>query len=665
LQQKGVAKGHAFSFCAGPASGKHLNAYTEGNFEIEFSEEQFPVKRREFLKSAAATGMTAAWANPSTSAATPQNQPKPPLQDYPLGDDSQRQPGVPTGKVFNFSLDQSIFFPGTQRTVDVYVPAQYTGDRPACVLVALDHLMHTQPIVFDNLIHRKELPVIVAIGLSSGSTAAADPPHNPRFNRSFEFDSLSDIMAEFILQELLPAVEHHKTPDGLPIHLSADPDDRGIMGGSTGGIGSFTVAWQRPDAFRRVYSMIGTYVGMRGGDRYPVLVRKTDPKPLRVFLQDGSRDGWPGGLEFGDWWMSNQEMERALTFSGYEVNHSWGQLGHEGSHGESIFPDVMRWLWKDWPKPVEAGSSQNSMLRTILWLQQSWESVLSDAAPASQTVIGPNYRSPSVLNPQSIAAALASDSSGRVYVQNPSSGRIDRILANGSTEHFAAVSPGNNGIAFGPDGRLYVAETAKGRIVSLNDKGHATIIADGIHATGLMVTHAGNVYATESTDAPSDSGKVWLIRSNGNKSVVAEGLNGPTGISLSPDGLWLCAAESKGHHGYSYQVQPTGELELGEPYYWFHVPDTANDSGVSQLCMDRDGYAYAATRMGVQVFDRNGRVRAILPIAGHQLAGICFGGADMQTLYVSTGDGIYRRKLKSVGFAPSAAPIALPEASAG
>jgi sugar lactone lactonase YvrE/enterochelin esterase-like enzyme len=611
--------------------------------------------------------VTAAWANPSASAATPQNQPDPPLQDYPLGPDSKRQPDVPSGKVFNFSLDQSKLFPGTQRTIDVYVPAQYTADRPACVLVALDHLMRTQPIVFDNLIHRKVLPVIIAIGLSSGSDPSADPPHNPRFNRSFEFDSLSDVLADFILQELLPAVEQHRTPDGLPIHLSTDPNDRGIMGGSTGGIGSFTVAWQRPDTFRRVYSMIGTYVGMRGGDRYPVLVRKTDPKPLRVFLQDGSRDGWPGGLEFGDWWMSNQEMERALTFSGYEVNHAWGVLGHEGSHGESILPDVMRWLWKDWPRPVEAGSSQNSMLRIVLQPQENWEPALSgpSAAPPSQASTAPIYRSPSVLNSQSTAAALASDASGRVYVQNPSNGRIDRILANGSTEHFATVSPGNNGISFGPDGRLFVAETAKGRIVALNDQGHAAVLAHGIHATGLTVTHAGILYVTELDDTAPYSGKVWLIRSNGNKSVVAEGLNGPTGITLSPDGLWLCAAESKGHHGYSYRVQPTGELQLGEPYYWFHIPDTANDSGVSQVCMDRDGYAYAATRMGVQVFDRNGRARAILPVAGHQLAGICFGGADLQTLYVSTGDAVYRRKLKSVGFPASAAPIVLPEASAG
>ena len=622
------------------------------------------MKRREFLKSAAVAGAAATWVNPSALAATPQNRPEPPLQDYPLGPDSKRQPDVPAGKVFSFTIDQSRFFPGTQRTVDVYVPAQYTADRPACVLVALDHLFPTLPIVFDNLIHRKELPVIISIGLSSGTDPSADPPHNPRFNRSFEFDSLSDVLAEFIIEELLPAVEQHKTPDGLPIHLSTDPNDRGMMGGSTGGIGSFTVAWQRPDAFRRVYSMIGTYVGMRGGDRYPVLIRKTDPKPLRVFLQDGSRDGWPGGLEFGDWWMSNQEMERALTFSGYEVNHSWGVLGHEGSHGESILPDVMRWLWKDWPKEVEAGTSQNSMLRTVLQPKENWEQVRSNM-PATQRPDSPIYRSPSVLNEHSTAAALASDASGRVYVQNPSSGRVDRILANGSTEHFTTVSAENNGICFGPDGRLYVAETAKRRIIALNEQGHSTVIAEGIRGVGLTVTHAGNIYVTEPNDSSPYSGKVWLIRPHGEKIAVAEGLNGPSGISLSPDGLWLCAAESSGHHGYSYRVQPSGELQLGEPYYWFHVPDTANDSGVAQVCMDRDGYAYAATRMGVQIFDRNGRVRAILPITGHQLAGICFGGADMQTLYVSTGNAIYRRKLKSVGFAPSAAPIVLPEGSAG
>jgi sugar lactone lactonase YvrE/enterochelin esterase-like enzyme len=625
------------------------------------------VKRREFLKSATAAGVTAAWAQPqSATAATPQNSTEQRPHDYPLGPDSKRQPDVPSGKIFSFSMDRSKFFPGTHRTIDVYIPAQYTADRPACVLVALDHLMPTLPIVFDNLIHRKELPVIIAIGLHSGDVPSSDPPQNPRFNRSFEFDSLSDVLADFILQEVLPAVEQQKTPDGLPIHLSTNPNDRGMMGGSTGGIGSFTVAWQRPDAFRRVYSMIGTYVGMRGGDRYPVLVRKTEPKPLRVFLQDGSKDGWPGGLEFGDWWMSNQEMERALTFSGYEVNHSWGVLGHEGSHGESILPDVMRWLWKDWPNPVQAGSSKNSMLRTILQHQESWKPALTvPATPPNNASDVPVDRNPSVLNRRSTAAALAADSAGRVYVQNPSSGRIDRIGASGSTEHYATVSPGNNGIAFGADGRLYVAETARSRILALNQQGHAAVIAEGIRGGGLTVTHTGKIYVTEFNDAVSYSGKVWLVQPDGTKSVVAEGLNGPTGISLTPDGLWLFVAENTEHHGHNFQVQPSGELQYGEPYYWFHVPDTANDSGVGQVCMDRDGYAYAATRMGVQVFDRNGRVRAILPVAASQLAGICFGGPNLQTLYVSNGSAVYCRKLKSVGFPPSASPIVLPSASAG
>jgi sugar lactone lactonase YvrE/enterochelin esterase-like enzyme len=625
------------------------------------------VKRREFLKSATAAGVTAAWAQPqSASAATPQNKPAEPEQDYTLGPDSKRQPDVPSGNIFSFSMDESKFFPGTHRTIDVYIPTQYTADRPACVLMALDHLMPTLPIVFDNLIHRKELPVIIAIGLHSGDVPSSDPPRNARFNRSFEFDSLSDVLADFILQEVLPAVERQKTPDGLPIHLSTDPNDRGMMGGSTGGIGSFTVAWQRPDAFRRVYSMVGTYVGMRGGDRYPVLIRKTEPKPLRVFLQDGSKDGWPGGLEFGDWWMSNQEMERALSFSGYEVNHSWGVLGHEGSHGESILPDVMRWLWKDWPHPVQAGSSKNSMLQAILQPQANWEPALTVATTSpNNTSDVPIYRNPSVLDSHSTAAALAADSAGSVYVQNPSSGRIDRIGVDGSTKLFTTVSPGNNGIAFGADGRLYVAETARGRILALNQQGHATVIAEGIRGAGLTVTHTGKIYVTESNDAASHSGKVWLVQLDGTKSVAAEGLNDSTGISLAPDGLWLFVAERAGHHGYNYQVQPNGELRYGEPYYWFHVPDTANDSGVGQLCMDHDGYAYAATRMGVQVFDRNGRVRAILPVAASQLAGICFGGPDLQTLYVSTGNSVYRRKLKSVGFPPSASPIVLPSASAG
>jgi len=244
---------------------------------------------------------------------------------YVLGPDSMRQPGVPQGKVFEFTLDHSRVFPGTRRTITVYVPAQYTAGKPACVYVGLDALSFDAPIVFDNLIHRKDMPVTTGVGVASGTVDSADPPQDPRFNRSFEFDSLDDRLATFILDEVLPEVERHRTPDGLVIQLSRDPNDRAAGGASTGGIGAFTLAWEHPEEFRRVFTAIGTFVGMRGGDRYAVLVRKTEPKPIRIFMQDGANDELTTYLgEIGDWWMSNQTMERALEFAGYDVEHVWG-----------------------------------------------------------------------------------------------------------------------------------------------------------------------------------------------------------------------------------------------------------------------------------------------------------------------------------------------------
>lgn len=629
------------------------------------------MERREFLKSAVVVGATVALAGPELAAAdagSKQNALSP--QDlYSLGADSKLQPNVPSGKSFDFSLNNSRFFPGTQRTIDVYIPAQYTAAKPACVWVALDGLSPTTHIVFDNLIHKKELPITIAVGLQSGTTSSHDPSQNPRFNRSFEFDSLTDVLARFITEELLPEVQKRQTPDGLPILLSSDPNDRGITGGSTGGIGSFTVAWQRPNDFRRVYTEIATFVGMRGGDRYPVLIRKTEPKPLRVFMQDGDKDGWPGGLELGDWWMSNQAVERALTFSGYEVNHAWGIDGHNGRQGESILPDVLRWLWKDWPKPVQAGQTKNFAVQAIAKNGEDWNVVLmrrdvihrlNDPAYAASM-----YALPPVVDAHAMAASIVSDGEGKVYVQNPSQGDIFRIVAdNKPSVLFAKVSPGDNGLAFGSDGRLYVAETNTARILACSPDGKISVIAENIPGHRLTVSNSGNIYVAESGSSPY-SGRVWLVRPGGKKSIAAEGLNGPSGICLTPDGLWLCVAESGGHHAYSYQVQADGGLQYGEPFYWFHVPDSANDSGALQVCMDRQGWAYAATRMGVQVFDRNGRVTAILPVHGKQLAGICFGNADFQTLYVTTGDTVYRRRVKTTGMQSWEPTIMLPPWSAG
>jgi len=289
------------------------------------------------------------------------------IDNYEPGPDSKPQPGVPKGSTFSFKFADSKIFPGTSRTITVYVPAQYNGDQPACVYVGLDSLGFGVPVVFDNLIHKGEMPVTIAVGVSPGQVASVVEKENPRFNRSFEFDGLNDALARSIVEEIFPEVEKRPTPGGLPIKLSRDPNDRCAGGGSTGAIAAFTLAWERPDWFRRVFSAIGTYVGMRGGDHYPVLVRKTEPKPIRVFQQDGENDQWMGGPEVGDWWMSNQTLDRALEFAGYEHQHVWGNGRHSGKHATAIFPDAMRYLWKDWPKPVQAqtAKTQNLVLKAI------------------------------------------------------------------------------------------------------------------------------------------------------------------------------------------------------------------------------------------------------------------------------------------------------------
>src|SRR4029434_6438394 len=207
---------------------------------------------------------------------------------------------------------------------------------------------------------KKEMPVTIGVFVAPGVVKATDANAAlDRFNRSFEYDGLGDNYARFLLEELLPEVETKKTSDGRPIRLSRNGNDRAIGGSSSGAICAFTAAWEQPEAFSRVFSAIGTYVGLRGGDRYHTLIRKFEPKPIRIFLQDGSNDN---NIYGGDWWMANQTMERALTFAGYEVQHVWGEGGHNGRHGAALFPDAMRWLWKDWPQPVQVGQTKNNTL---------------------------------------------------------------------------------------------------------------------------------------------------------------------------------------------------------------------------------------------------------------------------------------------------------------
>src|SRR4051812_46756934 len=254
-------------------------------------------------------------------------------EKYPEDSASLEQQGVPKGEVLHFTFDHSKIFPGTSRDYWIYIPAQYRPETPACVYINQDGIQWKAPTVFDNLINSKDMPVTIGVFITPGIVKAADTSHAlNRFNRSFEYDGLGNAYSRFILEEILPEVEKQKTSDGRAIQLSKNGNDRAIGGSSSGAVCAFTAAWERPKEFSRVFSAIGTYVGLRGADRYPTLIRKYEPKPIRIFLQDGSNDL---NIYGGDWWKANEAMERALTFAGYEVRHIWGEGGHNGNHGNA------------------------------------------------------------------------------------------------------------------------------------------------------------------------------------------------------------------------------------------------------------------------------------------------------------------------------------------
>jgi enterochelin esterase family protein len=278
------------------------------------------------------------------AASAPQDAPPPDeRQLYKLGPDSQRQEGVPRGTVTKYSWKSRIFA-GTERDYWVYVPAQYHASRPAAVMVFQDGGNYVNengpfrvPVVFDNLIHRKEIPVVVGIFINPGVFPPEKPGAKPVSNRSFEYDTLSDQYARFLIEEILPEV-------GKQVSLSADPKDRAICGISSGGICAFTVAWERPDQFSKVLSHVGSFVNIRGGHVYPSLIRKTKPpKPIRVFLQGGANDL---DNEHGHWPLANQEMAAALKFAGYDYRFEYGVGKHSGVHGGAILPESLRWLWR-------------------------------------------------------------------------------------------------------------------------------------------------------------------------------------------------------------------------------------------------------------------------------------------------------------------------------
>ena len=501
------------------------------------------------------------------------------------------------GEVMKFTLSDSQLYPGTQREILVYVPQQYDGTKPACLLVCMDGILYDATTVMANLIASGEMPVTIGVFVNPGVVYDEDG-EVVRYNRCKEFDSTDDTFSNFVGNEVLTKVEGMKTPSGKVVLLSKDANDRAITGASSGGIAAFSVAWNRPDLYSRVYTTVGTFVAMRGGNNYSNIVRKTEPKPLRIYMQDGWYDVW--NPIFGEWFEHNLLMESAFNFAGYEIFHKWDRGNHSIKYGTMAFPDAMRWLWKGYPAKVQKGWSNNGMLQDILLENEDWREVLLPA-----TVEGELF---------------AAQDTSAVYASHA---YIYKVSAAGGVEQVGSLKSGE---------RLMGEQLiAKGNSLYKN----GVKVADGLSGLKAVQALADGKYLA-----------LCNAKSKGNVLTVNVGCRA---LAVAPDYRFCVTGEENTHHLISTVIDKTGKMLYSEPFYYLHdlSNSTLNPSG--SMAFDTKGNLYVATEIGVQVADHNGRVRAILSLPAGRVHSLAFSG---NYLFVRCGEKVFVRKMKAEGHLP-------------
>jgi gluconolactonase len=558
-------------------------------------------------------------------------------QDYTLGPDSQPQAGVPKGVVTKYTLAPGRFYPGITHNYSLYIPAQYDAAKPAPFMIFLDgggfagNGMRV-PVVFDNVIAKHDLPPLIGIFIDPGVLPVVSADAQNRYNRIFEYDNVTDRYARFLSEELIPEV-------AKKYNLSRDPNDRGIGGSSTGAVGAFVAAWNRPDQFRRVLSFIGTFVDMKGADHFPALIRKTETKPLRIFMQDGRKDhvvpNQPWGTFYaGSWPINNQVMYEAFQFAGYDVRYEFGEEGHNGKHGSAIMPEALRWLWRGYPAPIAV--HEPAMLGQTGWDPRGKVSTLVSADKPWER-IGEAYKSLS--NP-------AGDKEGNVFFAG---NKIYKSDSNGKVTVFKEHVDAIESLAIGPDGRLYASQPARQRIVSYGPTGDEKPVAQSVEADHIAINAKGDIYYTSAAH-----NTVGYLAAKGQKRIAYAGseLAGPAGIALSPDQEILLVADARSRFSWSFQIAGPGALSNGEPFFRLELPESAAQPGASAVTVDAIGQVYFATALGIQVCEANGRVATILNNPEvESISSVTFAGKNLDWLYVTAGGKLFRRPVKQPGVA--------------
>jgi gluconolactonase len=536
------------------------------------------------------------------------------------------------GELKNFTFATSTIFPGTVRQVTVFVPAQYDGSKPACVYVRTDGFNPTERALLETMIATKEIPVTIGIFVRPGDLPATVNNTMGRRNRCFEYDGVGDNNVRFLIDELLPFVAQE-----FHLKLSTSGNDRCIAGVSSGGIAAFNAAWQRPDVFSRVYANSGSFVAFRGGHEFPTLVRKFEAKPIRAYLTTGMRD-----MEncAGDWFLLDQEMDKALKFSGYDYFFRIINGGHGAGYYDH-FREAMSYLWKNWPAPVKAGAS----------------------APRARDIILPDEHWQLIAEGRRDARGPATSANGEVFFVDTGDNKVYRIDLDSNVKEFLADAGHANSLTVGANGRLYTASSKTGRIMSYDALGKGSLVIDGIRGQYVLATPGGGLYVTTNGDKPGEAGSVWFVK-DGRKTQVDTGLKFATGMAYRPDQWLLSVADGNSKWAFSYQINVDGTLANKERFFWLHVPDWEDDAGAEAICYAREGPMLVATRWGIQVCADDGPTQVILPMPNYsRVIGICLGGRELDMLFAFCGDKIWKRKVKVHGigaFSPRTAPRGSP-----
>jgi enterochelin esterase-like enzyme len=271
--------------------------------------------------------------------------------------------GTPRGTLTEFQMksEETQRFPGVNgpyvRNVWVYVPAGYTPGKELPFMVnhdgRADAVLQTQLIaVLDSYIAQKRLPMMAAVFIANGGDVRG------RSERSLEYDTVSGKYAEYIEHEVLPLAEKNGN-----VKFTKDPDGRGVMGQSSGSAAALAMAWFHPEWYHRVISYSGTFVNIQNGPDAPrgaweyhqTLIPKSEKKPIRIWLQVGSRDNSFSVPEeaYRNWPLANNLMAEALKAKGYDYQYLWSEnAGHvERGVERQTLPEAMEWVWKTYKAP--------------------------------------------------------------------------------------------------------------------------------------------------------------------------------------------------------------------------------------------------------------------------------------------------------------------------